>query len=131
MLVPFHQLHRNRDVWGADPSKVHPDRFLSNPKLLNSKSYRPFGGGSTLCPGRNLARRIIGFAVAGLVTRYEIHIDVEKTNKANGGRRGLKAPVFPRFNHSKPNPGASLPFGNDDVIFLLKERKDAISQAFL
>ncbi|KAF2474021.1 cytochrome P450 [Lindgomyces ingoldianus] len=122
VMVPFHQLHRNRDVWGTEPENLHSDRFVATPKLLNSKSYRPFGGGSTLCPGRNMARRAIAFAVAGLINKYDITIDVKETNKRNGNKRELNFPVFPRINHSKPTPGASLPFKSDDVILVLKER---------
>ncbi|KAF2704074.1 cytochrome P450 [Pleomassaria siparia CBS 279.74] len=123
VMVPFHQLHRNKAVWGSHPLQVESDRFLTKPKLLSSKSYRPFGGGSTLCPGRNMARRAISFAVAAMVNKYDINIDVEKTNKAMGIRGNRKDAVFPSINHSKPSPGASLPFRDDDVFIVLKERK--------
>jgi hypothetical protein len=69
-----------------------------------------------------MARRAIAFAVAAMVNTYDISIDVERTNKAMGVK-GKKDAVFPRINHSKPSPGASLPFREDDVFIVLKERK--------
>ncbi len=58
-----------------------------------------------------------------MVNKYDITIDVEKTNKAMGVKGNRKEAVFPRINHSKPSPGASLPTKTDDVIFVVKERQ--------
>jgi hypothetical protein len=58
-----------------------------------------------------------------MVNKYDISIDVDKTNKAMGIKAKRKDAAFPRINHSKPSPGASLPFREDDVFIILQERK--------
>jgi hypothetical protein len=70
-----------------------------------------------------MARRAIAFAVAAMLNTYDISIDAERTNKAMGIKGNRKDAVFPRINHSKPSPGASLPFREDDVFIILHERK--------
>ncbi|UNI23245.1 hypothetical protein JDV02_009077 [Purpureocillium takamizusanense] len=124
ILVPYRQLHQNRSVWGEDPLTLEPARFVAEPKLTSSKSYRPFGGGHTLCPGRFLAKRAMGYAIAALITKFELRLDVERTRKAVGGSG--KSVRFPRMDSTKPSPGASLPHRGEDVFLLLKERKGAI-----
>ncbi|KAF2818683.1 cytochrome P450 [Ophiobolus disseminans] len=121
LLIPYRQLHMNRDVWGADPMLLEPFRFANNTKLLNSKSYRPFGGGPTLCPGRFVAKRSIGFAVALLVGRYDISVDADRMR--NGGKKTHgDLPLFPRLDTTKPSPGASLPHEGDGVVLVLRKR---------
>lgn len=57
VLLPFRQLHFNEMVFGENASKFDAERFLRNKSLSKSMSFRPFGGGSTYCPGRYVARR--------------------------------------------------------------------------
>ncbi|KAK5997452.1 Cytochrome P450 monooxygenase calL-like protein [Cladobotryum mycophilum] len=121
ILVPYRQLHQNRSVWGEDPLTLAPARFVDEPKLSSSKSYRPFGGGHTLCPGRFFAKRAMGYAIAAMVTRFELSLDVEMTRKAVGGDG--KSARFPRMDSTKPSPGASLPHKGEDVFLVLKEKK--------
>jgi hypothetical protein len=100
---------------------MEPFRFEENVKLQNSKSYRPFGGGNTLCARRFVAKRSIGYAIALIILGYDMEVDLERT--MNGGvetRKGL--PPFPRLNTTKPSPGAGLPHLNDDIFLLLKKR---------
>ncbi|KAH8889141.1 cytochrome P450 [Thozetella sp. PMI_491] len=123
ILVPYRQLHLNQSVWGADPLSMEAGRFVENPKLSSSKSYRPFGGGNTLCPGRFLAKRFLAYAVVAIVTKFEIQIDEDMTRKAVGGKGkdGMKSLAFPKIDHTKPSPGASLPVKGEDVFLVLKE----------
>ncbi|CAG9944856.1 unnamed protein product [Clonostachys rosea f. rosea IK726] len=118
--VPYRQLHRNQDVWGTEPLVLDPARFQNNPKLLSSKSFRPFGGGQTLCPGRVLAKQSIKYTVASLLMRFDLEIDVEMTRKAVGGD-GSK-PNFTQMDSTKPSPVASLPVQGQDVYLGLKEK---------
>jgi cytochrome P450 len=111
----------NHDVWGTNPLLMEPFRFADNAKLQSSTSYRPFGGGNTLCPGRFVAKRSMGFAIALLVGRYDITIDTEQMR--NGGRKTHESlPPFPRLDTTKPSPGASLPHEGDDIFIVLKKR---------
>lgn len=50
IMLPISALHHNTSTWGPLPSALEPDRFMSNPKLAKSTSYRPWAGGSTMCP---------------------------------------------------------------------------------
>ncbi|CAG9990137.1 unnamed protein product, partial [Clonostachys byssicola] len=118
--VPLSQLHRNQDVRGIEPLVLDSARFRDSPKLLNSKSFRPFGGGQTICPGRFLAKQSIKYTIASLFMRFDLGIDVEMTRKAVGGD-GSKL-NFPQMDSTKPNPGASLPVQGQDVYLVLKER---------
>jgi cytochrome P450 len=117
--IPYRQLHLNRDAWGPDPLALDPFRFETSPKMQNSKAYRPFGGGNTLCPGRFVAKRSMGFAVALLVNRFDVSIDPNQTK--NGA-----LPPFPRIDTTKPSPGASLPHDGDDVVLILQKRASII-----
>lgn len=65
----------------------------------------------------------MGYAIAALVTKFELSLDVEMTRKAVGGSG--KSVRFPRMDSTKPSPGASLPHRGEDVFLLLKERRAA------
>lgn len=118
--MPYRQLHRNTSVWGQEPLVLAPARFADDPKLSSSKSYRPFGGGHTLCPGRFMAKRSIGYVVAAMVTRFDLCLDAERTRKLLGGDG--KSVNFPRIDSTKPSPGASLPYEGEDVFIVLKKK---------
>lgn len=82
--LPAAVTHRREGIWGSEPTKFDPDRFLaSSSKTSDAErgrkaSYIPFGGGRHLCPGRNFAfAEIIAF-VAILIVGF----DVESTGIA-------------------------------------------------
>ena len=102
--IPFRHLHFDPAVWGTD---VTPDRFVKEPKLKSNASYRPFGGGQELCPGRVLTRRSIALALGRFVNAFDM-------TDVHGG--------VPRVWNTKPNPGISLPVGGDDVHVTLVRR---------
>ncbi|KAH8722684.1 cytochrome P450 [Phaeosphaeriaceae sp. PMI808] len=78
IMMPQRQLHYNSQVFGSDVAAFDAERFLSNPKIKKSGCYRPFGGGTTLCPGRHLAK-VTSFAfVAAFIGRFEIGLDGER-----------------------------------------------------
>ena len=52
VMIPSRQLHFNEEVFGRDAHQFDPDRFIRNKALLKGSSWRPFGGGTTICPGR-------------------------------------------------------------------------------
>ena len=51
MINPCRQLHFNESVFGKDSSDFDPNRFVNNKSLQRSTSWKPFGGGVSLCPG--------------------------------------------------------------------------------
>lgn len=77
IMMPQRQLHYDESIFGADARTFDAERFLKNPKLRTSGSYRPFGGGTTLCPGRHLAKVACLAFVAGLVGRFDVRLEDE------------------------------------------------------
>ncbi|KAL3258699.1 hypothetical protein ABHI18_005828 [Aspergillus niger] len=73
-LIPYRLLHLNPDFWGTDSKTFNSQRFLHNPSFATAKFYRPFGGGSSYCSGRNIARQIVLSFVATVITRYDVEI---------------------------------------------------------
>lgn len=110
LQVPYHELHLDNDTWGNKPLSFDPERFYVNPKLQNSKAFRPFGGGTQLCPGRVVARQTVGYFISLLATRFDIAIDQTSPSR------------FPRADLAKPAAGIPLPQEGDNVMLLLGER---------
>ncbi|RHZ69459.1 hypothetical protein Glove_283g32 [Diversispora epigaea] len=49
------EIQMNKAHW-KDPEKFNPDRFMgSNAESIQRNSFLPFGGGSRICPGKQLA----------------------------------------------------------------------------
>ena len=117
VMVPYRQLHFDRDVWGDNVSEFDPDRFLSGKHLSRSLSFRPFGGGQHLCPGRFLARQAVFTFVAVALSRFHISLDTATSQDGKGGQR------FPRADESKPALGALAPISGDKVVLRLNPRK--------
>ncbi|QPC80140.1 hypothetical protein HYE68_010892 [Fusarium pseudograminearum] len=74
VLMPYRQMHLDEEVWGQDAKTFDISRFIDNPKLAAAKTFKPFGGGTTLCPGRFHARHTALSFIATIVTRYNIEV---------------------------------------------------------
>jgi cytochrome P450 len=72
LMFSARQLALDEAVFGEDASKFNPMRFLKDPQLRHSESFRPFGGGKTICPGRHLAMHVATAMVAILLRRFNI-----------------------------------------------------------
>lgn len=99
--IPGAVIHRNPELWAADARDFNPRRFLQHPIFalsssasLNSAgsdhstdstndlpnnslalkraSFRAFGGGATLCPGRHFATSTLLALIAMMVLRFDI-----------------------------------------------------------
>ncbi|KAK4159598.1 cytochrome P450 [Cladorrhinum sp. PSN259] len=107
LLMPYKQLHYDPEVFGPNAAGFDPERFLRNKNLLRSNSWRPFGGGTTLCPGRFLARREVYMFVALLLFRFDIQLAPSP-----------KGPIqkFPTLDDSIPSGGILGPVSGHDVI---------------
>ena len=73
VLMPTFVIHTDPLAW--DPSEFNPRRFVKGEggvKRSSAASYRPFGGGSTLCPGRYFATAEVLDLTAMLVHQYEV-----------------------------------------------------------
>lgn len=66
--------HSNPDVWGTDVDDFRHGRFLKQQgqPRPNPVAFRGFGGGTTLCPGRNFATSEILLLAALLLLRFDV-----------------------------------------------------------
>lgn len=74
IIIPYRQLHNNEDVFGPDVGIFDPSRFLDNKELWTSPYFKPFGGGTTYCYGRFLAKKQITALVAVIISSYDVEI---------------------------------------------------------
>lgn len=114
IMMPYRQLHFNEAVFGPNPEGFDPSRFLRNKDLNRNPNYKPFGGGSTLCSGRFIAKYEVIAFVALLINRFDMRLA--------GLEGGLKQ-TFPRFNRTKPGLGIMEPKDGDDLIIEVSQRK--------
>lgn len=73
VLILLPQVHRD-PVWGEDPHRFDPDRFLpENSRKRPAHVYKPFGTGLRSCIGRQFALHEAGMVLALLLHRYDLH----------------------------------------------------------
>ncbi|KAI4126970.1 MAG: hypothetical protein LQ338_003451 [Usnochroma carphineum] len=79
--MPMAVLHKDRAAWGDDASSFRPRRFLKDGTGVTLgkgdfkptfPAFRPFGGGTSLCPGRHLATTETMALAAYMVLRYSM-----------------------------------------------------------
>ncbi|KAK3096229.1 hypothetical protein FSP39_024728 [Pinctada imbricata] len=64
-------VHYNKDVWGEDPQKFIPERFLpENKAKRHPLAWLPFGGGPRSCVGLRLAQLEGKMTVIRLLKKY-------------------------------------------------------------
>jgi cytochrome P450 len=107
VLAPYRQLHFDETVFGESADTFDADRFLLNNDLAKSPSFRPFGGGTTYCAGRHVAKREVLTFVALVIHRYTIALVAEDS--------GLPKGTFPRADVKKPTLGVLPPLQGADV----------------
>lgn len=75
-LVLTAMLHRDPEVWGADPERFDPDRF--EPAAVRARpahTFKPFGTGARACIGRQFALHEATLVLGLLLRRYELRPD--------------------------------------------------------
>ena len=96
-------------MWGTKPDSLDPHRFV-NSNVSKSQSFRPWGGGHTLCPGRHLARRSASIFVAVLLSKYDVTVESKS---------------FPKYDWARPSPGVVTVGQGEDLKLQLKPRENA------
>ncbi|KAI1479305.1 putative cytochrome p450 [Daldinia eschscholtzii] len=77
IMIPYRQLHFDPSVYGPDSRRFRPDRFSESNKgavLTRGPSWRPFGGGKTVCTGRYAAKRATLIFVTTLLRRFHLEM---------------------------------------------------------
>ncbi|KAF7502305.1 hypothetical protein GJ744_006148 [Endocarpon pusillum] len=73
IIIPNEGFHSDPSIWGADPKIFDADRFLRlKGKKVNPASFRGFGGGANLCPGRFFAMTEVLTMVSVLALGYDL-----------------------------------------------------------
>ncbi|KAM7189585.1 cytochrome P450 [Rhypophila sp. PSN 637] len=73
LVMPSASIHADTDVWGPTSQQFDPTRFLNMDKgKILASSWRTFGGGNSLCPGRFLAMHEIASILVVMVLKYNI-----------------------------------------------------------
>lgn len=106
-------MHLNQKLFGDYAEEFDAERFLKNKALATSKSYKPFGGGSTMCPGRFVARAEIYTFITLVLHRF----DAALSPGAGGGEQ-----AFPALDRKKPSLGVMGPIKGQDVLVTVRPR---------
>ncbi|MCJ1308652.1 hypothetical protein MMC25_002305 [Agyrium rufum] len=109
ILIPYRQLHYDEEYFGPDVQEFNPARFLENKDLHRSPSFKPFGGGTTHCSGRFLAKRAIVALAATMLHFY----DLEMVDKERG---------VPRLDLTKPTLGVMDAVDGEDFVVQVRAR---------
>lgn len=109
ILMPYRQLHLEESVFGPDTTTFNHKRFLEKPDLSRSPSFKPFGGGSTYCSGRFIAKREVLAFVALAVHRYDFSLETPER-------------AFPRMDETKPTLGIMDPVPQDHITLFVSPR---------
>ena len=114
VMSPFRQLHFNEDIFGGNINTCDPSRFVNKSSLARDPSYRPFGGGSTYCPGRFIARQEVFVFVALFANRFDIELAL------NSGCDKDHQPPFPKLESKKQTTGIMSPQVGEDLLLRVK-----------
>lgn len=110
IIIPYRQLHYDEAAFGPAVRTFNPSRFIDKKELRTSPYFKPFGGGTTYCSGRFIARRQIMALIAVILTNY----DVELEDKQKG---------IPALNMTKPTLGVMDPAGDGDIVVKIRPRE--------
>ena len=112
VMVPYRQLHFNEKVFGKSVNDFRPNRFVEDASLLRKSTWRPFGGGQTMCPGRFVAKNAVVTFIAMLFHRYELELAHEQR--------------FPRAEMGNPVLGIMANKNGDDLMVRFKAREKVL-----
>ncbi|KAF2758981.1 cytochrome P450 [Pseudovirgaria hyperparasitica] len=75
VTMPYRPMHHDASLWGPQADTFDPARWTSAQKdLTKGKEFRPFGGGSTYCPGRAIALKAVLTFVGIAFTRFDVRL---------------------------------------------------------
>lgn len=108
VMCPVRPHHWDADIWGPDVEEFVPDRFIreSSNGLIkgDAKLTRPFGGGTSLCPGRFFAPNEIISFVGTILLKYDIRLEAGES--------------IPRPNLNVPSIAFSAPMNDVEVVIM-------------
>ena len=84
VMIPGQSVHHDKEIWGPRADTFDHTRFLSpdsKRNLSSTSAFRPFGAGTTMCPGRHFSTNVILSLAAMVVLQYDV-VPVEGQWKA-------------------------------------------------
>ncbi|XP_038899384.1 cytochrome P450 CYP82D47-like [Benincasa hispida] len=108
LIVNVQKLQRDPQIW-EDPSKFHPERFLTTHKDIDVRGQNlqliPFGSGRRMCPGISFALQLMHLTLANLLHGFEISrpskelLDMEESVGMTSIKKNpLKVVLTPRLS---------------------------------
>lgn len=124
LLMPYRQMHLDRDVCGPEAANFDPDRFMRDKSLSRSSPGTPMLFGADVrsllgwerprySPGRFPARREVFMFVATVLKRFELDV----LPSSDGGK-----PKFPGLDETTPTAGILSRVAGQDVILHVQPR---------
>lgn len=92
--MPSHVIHNDTSIWGPNARKFQADRFKASQKMQPG-TFRAFGGGTTLCPGRHFATTTVISIVSMFVLRYDLQPAMGSWTEPTQNINHLVASVLP------------------------------------
>ncbi|PSN66567.1 cytochrome P450 [Corynespora cassiicola Philippines] len=94
VFLPFRPQHFDPSIFGDDADSFDPTRFINDKKLCNSPRFRGFSGGSSYCPGRNIARMQFTILVTSILEKYRVQVAKEGVPQTDSKipTKGMLAP---------------------------------------
>ena len=104
--MPMACLHTDPAAWGTDVEEFKPTRFLktrndAKETKTSATAYRPFGGGSSLCPGRHFVTLEAMALAACMVLRFDVLPVGGKWTIPKQKQESMATNVFPPENDIK------------------------------
>ncbi|KAE8350519.1 cytochrome P450 [Aspergillus coremiiformis] len=89
LMIPYRPLHFDESTFSLQypVNEFRHERFLQKSKnLTRSDNWRPFGGGTTMCPGRYVAKRSVLLFVAMLLQRFNVELVTKRIPEPEEGK---------------------------------------------
>ncbi|KAE9983847.1 hypothetical protein EG328_009461 [Venturia inaequalis] len=111
-MAPYSQMHQNPDYFGANADEFDHRRFLKDSSLDKQPAFKPWGGGTTHCPGRHVAKLEVFLFVALALTESDLKVaQVDEKGRPLLQRK-------PKFDMKSPCMGVRNPIDNQDILVI-------------
>ena len=110
LLVPSTELHFNEAIWGPSSTTFDPQRFLNKKNKTQTSTYRVFGSGASICPGKYFAVNEIFIILVVMICKFDL--------KPRGKNGAWEVP------ESRPHITTSILTPTGDVKVELVERQE-------
>lgn len=120
VMIPGQSVHHNKDVWGLSAHAFDHQRFLSadsKKNISSTSAFRPFGAGTTMCPGRHFSTNVI----LSLAVMILLKFDVTPTNRRWEEPTKRNADMW----NAMPKPD------RDINVMLVPRREERIERKFI